>query len=157
MDKVIATNRKALKDYEILEKVEAGIELKGSEVKSIRQGNIDISEGFARIENGEVFLYNTRITQLAQAGYFKVEPERIRKLLLHRRQIIRLYQSLSQKGYTLIPLKVYFNQRGLVKVEIALCKGKKLYDRRQIIKQRETEIRLRKILKRDKGGEKGST
>ncbi|MCM8757998.1 MAG: SsrA-binding protein, partial [Candidatus Omnitrophica bacterium] len=76
MDKVIATNRKALKDYEILEKVEAGIELKGSEVKSIRQGNIDISEGFARIENGEVFLYNTRITQLAQAGYFKVEPER---------------------------------------------------------------------------------
>lgn len=156
MEKIVATNRKALRDYEILETIEAGIELKGSEVKSIRQGNIDISEGFARIENGEVFLYNTRIAGLIQAGYFKVEPERVRKLLLHRRQIIRIYQTLSQKGYTLIPLRVYFNEKGFVKIELGLCKGKKLYDRRQIIKQKETEFRLRKILKQ-KGGEKGST
>jgi len=147
MIKIVATNRKGLRDYEILETLEAGIELKGSEVKSIRAGNINISDSFARIENGEVFLYNSHIASLPEAGYFKVEPNRVRKLLLHRKQIDKLYQSLNQRGFTLIPLKVYFSERGLAKVELALCRGKKLYDIRQKIKEKEADLKLRRTLK----------
>lgn len=149
--RIVATNRKAFRDYEILETIEAGIELKGSEVKSIRQGNIDITDSFARIENGEIFLYNSYIATLPQAGHFKIEPKRIRKLLLHRKQINKLYQSLNQRGYTLIPTKVYFNDRGLVKVELALCKGKKLYDIRQVVKEKEEKLKIKRILKNKRG------
>ncbi|MCM8792330.1 MAG: SsrA-binding protein SmpB [Candidatus Omnitrophica bacterium] len=151
MNKIVISNRRALKNYDILEIIEAGIELKGSEVKSLRQGNADISESFARIEKGEVFLYNTHIANLPQTGAFKVEPNRIRKLLLHRRQIEKLYQSLRQHGYTLIPLKIYFNQRGLAKVELALCRGKKMYDRRHAIKKRELDLKIKRILRQKRG------
>jgi len=150
MNKIVATNRKALRGYEILETLEAGIELKGSEVKGLRQGNANINDSFARIENGEVFLYNSYIASAPQAGHFKTEPEGIRKLLLHRRQIDKLYQSLTQRGYTLIPTKIYFNERGLAKVELALCKGKKIYDIRQSIKEKEAQLKIRRVLKNKK-------
>jgi SsrA-binding protein len=145
--KAVAQNKKALRDYEILERLEVGLELKGSEVKSIRAGNINLKDSFARIENGEVLLYNVHISPYSQASYLNVEPTRVRKLLLHRKQIEKLSQSVSQRGFTLVPLNIYFNSRGIAKTELALCRGKKLYDRREDIKRRETEMELRRALK----------
>jgi SsrA-binding protein len=145
--KATASNKKAFRDYVILEKVEAGIELKGSEVKSLRSGNIAFKDSFARIENGEVFLYNTHISPYDQASWLNVESVRVRKLLLHKKQIDKLWQSISQRGFTLVPLSIYFNDRGIAKVELALCKGKKLYDRREDIKLREQELEMRRALK----------
>ncbi len=147
MSKIVATNRKAYRDYVILETMECGIELKGSEVKSIRDGRINLNDSFARVENNEVLLYNTHISPYAQASYLNVEPVRLRKLLLHKKQITRLAGQHAQKGLTLVPLKVYFNERGFLKIELALCKGKKLYDRREDIKRRETDLHLRRVLK----------
>ena len=146
-EKVIATNRKALRDYEALESWEAGIELKGSEVKSLRLGKVDLKDSFARIEKGQVILYNLYISPYVQASLFNVEPDRPRKLLVHKEEIRRLIGKTSQRGFTLIPLKLYFNPRGLVKMELALCKGKKFYDRRQDIKRREIELEIRRALK----------
>ena len=143
----IATNRKAYRDYEVLESLEAGIELKGSEVKSLRQKKINLDDSFARFEANEVFLYNAHISHYTEASYLNVDPDRPRKLLLHKNQIQRIIGKLSQKGLTLIPLKVYFNTRGFVKVELALCKGKKLYDKRQSIKERETDREVRRAIK----------
>jgi len=143
----IATNRKAYRDYEVLESLEAGIELKGSEVKSLRQKKINLDDSFARFEANEVFLYNAHISHYTEASYLNVDPDRPRKLLLHKNQIQRIIGKLSQKGLTLIPLKVYFNTRGFVKVELALCKGKRLYDKRQSIKQRETDREVRRAIK----------
>jgi len=143
----IATNRKAYRDYEVLESLEAGIELKGSEVKSLRQKKINLDDSFARFEANEVFLYNAHISHYTEASYLNVDPDRPRKLLLHKNQIQRIIGKLSQKGLTLIPLKVYFNARGFVKVELALCKGKRLYDKRQSIKQRETDREVRRAIK----------
>jgi SsrA-binding protein len=145
--KIIASNKKALRDYNIIERLEAGIELKGSEVKSVRSGNVNFKDSFARIENGEVFLYNTHISPYAEASYLNVEPTRVRKLLLHKRQINKLWQSVSQRGFTLVPLNIYFNDKGFSKIELALCKGKKLYDRRQDLKRREEELEIRRALK----------
>lgn len=147
MNKLIASNKRVHRDYEVVEILEAGIELVGSEVKSIRQGNINLKDSFARIENSEVFLYNTHISPYAEASYLNVDPLRTRRLLLHRNQINKLYSSLTQRGFTLVPLSIYFNERGRVKIELALCKGKKLYDRREAIKRRETELEMRKALK----------
>ncbi|MCM8770594.1 MAG: SsrA-binding protein SmpB [Candidatus Omnitrophica bacterium] len=147
MSKIIAINRKAQRDYVIVETIEAGIELKGSEVKSLREGRINLDDGFGRIEDNEVILYNTHISPYEQASYFNVEPRRPRKLLLQRRQIQRLTGLLTQRGFTLIPLKAYFTDRGFAKIELALCKGKKLYDRREAIKRREAERELRRALK----------
>jgi len=147
MSKIIATNRKAQRDYAILETFEAGIELKGSEVKSARLGKINLNDSFARVEGNAVILYNTHISQYEEASYLNVEPTRLRKLLLHRRQIKKLTGQLTQKGLTLVPLKAYFNERGFVKLELALCRGKKLYDRREDIKRRETDLEMRRILK----------
>jgi SsrA-binding protein len=150
-NKGVATNKQAFRDYDILERLECGIELKGSEVKSIRDGRVNFEESFARInEKDEVILYNTHISSYAQASYLNVEPTRPRKLLLHRNQIRKLFAQISQRGLTLIPLKIYFNSRGYAKVEIALCKGKKLYDRRDDIKRREADLKIRRIL-RNKG------
>lgn len=143
----IATNRKAFRDYEILEKLEAGIALAGSEVKSLREAKASLDEAFARIEDGELFLYNAYIAPYAQASYLNVESKRQRKLLLHRGQIKRLADKTAQRGFTIIPLKMYFNSRGLVKVELALARGKKFYDRREDIKLRDTDLALRKALK----------
>lgn len=145
--KVAATNRKAYRDYDVLESVESGIELKGSEVKSIREGKINLNDSFARIEAGEVKLYNTYISPYVEASYLNVEPTRVRKLLLHKNQIRKLTGALAQKGLTLVPLKVYFNERGFVKMELALCKGKKLYDKREDIKRRESDLAMRRVMK----------
>ena len=147
MSKVIATNRKAFRDYVILETIESGIELKGSEVKSLRDGRINLDDSFARIEGGQVILYNTHISPYEQASYLNVEPTRLRRLLLHKNQIRKLTGHLTQKGLTLVPVKVYFNDRGFVKIELALCKGKKLYDNRENIKRREQNLEMRRIMK----------
>lgn len=147
MSKIIITNRKAYRDYEVLESVESGIELKGSEVKSLRAGKINLDDSFARSEKEEIFLYNAHISHYTEASYLNVDPDRPRKLLLHKGQIQRIVGKLTQKGLTLIPLKVYFNDRGFVKVELALCKGKKLYDKRESIKRRETDREMRRVVK----------
>jgi len=147
MNKVIATNRKAHRDYEVLETTECGIELKGSEVKALRAGKMNLNDSFAHIENNQVVLYNTHISPYEQASYLNVEPTRPRRLLLHRNQIRKLTGQITQKGFTLIPLNAYFNERGFAKIEIALCKGKKLYDKREDIKRREADLAVRRILK----------
>jgi len=147
MIKIIVTNRKAYRDYEVLESVESGIELKGSEVKSLRAGKINLDDSFARPEKEEVFLYNAHISHYTEASYLNVDPDRPRKLLLHKNQIQRIIGKLTQKGLTLIPLKIYFNDRGFVKVELALGKGKKLYDKRESIKRRETDREMRRMVK----------
>lgn len=147
MSNSILTNRKAYRDYEVLETLESGIELKGSEVKSLRAGKINLDDSFARIEKGEIFLYNAHISHYTEASYLNVDPDRNRKLLLHKSQIERINGKLTQKGLTLVPLKIYFNSRGFVKIELALCKGKKLYDKRASIKRRETDLEMRRGLK----------
>jgi len=147
MNKIVATNRKAQRDYDILDSVECGIELKGSEVKSLRDGKINLNGSFALIEGGEVILYNTHISPYSQASYLNVEPTRLRRLLLHRSQIRKITGQLVQRGLTLIPMKAYFSDRGFVKIELALCKGKKLYDKREDIKRREIDLAVRRTLK----------
>lgn len=145
--KIVATNHKAFRDYFVLENIECGIELMGSEVKSIRAGKISLSESFARVEKNEVVLYNAHISPYEQASYMNVEPTRVRKLLLHKKQIRKLIGQTVQKGLTLVPLKMYFNDRGFAKIELALCKGKKFYDKREDIKRRETDLEMRRTLK----------
>ncbi len=145
--KIISNNRKAYHDYAVLETIECGIELRGSEVKSLRDGKINLNDSFACIEEGEVILYNANISPYAQASYLNVDPVRARKLLLHKKQIVKLEAQTAQRGLTLVPIKIYFNLRGLVKIELALCKGKKLYDRRKDIKSREVEREVRRGLK----------
>lgn len=147
MSKIIHTNRKGYRDYHILETFECGIELKGSEVKSIRAGRINLEDSFARVEGSELSLYNAHISPYTEASYLNVEPTRTRRLLLHKSQITKLSAEVSQKGFTLVPLKVYFNARGFAKIELALCKGKKLYDRREDIKRREADLAVRRALK----------
>jgi SsrA-binding protein len=147
MSTAVTTNRKAHRDYAVLETIECGIELKGSEVKSVRAGNVNLNDSFARIERNEVILYNTHISPYEQASYLNVEATRPRKLLLRRSQIRKLTAQLTQKGLTLIPLKAYFNPRGFLKLEIAICKGKKFYDKREDIKRREIELGLRRVMK----------
>lgn len=148
MSKIVASNHKGYRDYSVIESLECGIELKGSEVKAIRQGKVNLNDSFARLEEGELILYNTHISPYAEASYMNVEPTRKRRLLLHKNQITKLAGKLTQKALTLIPLKVYFNHRGYVKLEVALCKGKKLYDKRDDIKRRETDVAIRRAMKR---------
>ena len=147
MSKIIASNHKAYRDYEIVETIECGIELKGSEVKSIRQGKINLSDSFAHPERNAIILYNAHISPYAEASYLNVEPARSRRLLLHKKQIDKFTAKLNQKGFTLVPLKVYFNDRGFAKVELGLGKGKKLYDKRDDIKRRETDLSVRRMMK----------
>lgn len=147
-ERVIATNRKLFRDFEVLETFECGIELKGSEVKSLREAKANIDDAFGRIETGEVYLYNCHITPYEKASYFKEEATRPRRLLLHRNQIRKLTGQVSQRGFTLAPLKLYFNTRGLVKVAMSLVYGKKLYDRREDIKRRDMERDMRRLARR---------
>ncbi|MFA5090784.1 MAG: SsrA-binding protein SmpB [Candidatus Omnitrophota bacterium] len=147
MSKIIATNHKALRDYAVIEAIECGIELKGSEVKSLREGQVNLNESFARIEDGEIILYNAHISPYAQASYLNVDPVRERRLLLHKKQINRLAAQIAQKGFALIPLKAYFNERGFAKIELAMSRGKKSYDKREDIKRRESDLTMRRILK----------
>ncbi|MDP2939568.1 MAG: SsrA-binding protein SmpB [Candidatus Omnitrophota bacterium] len=143
-----ATNRKAFRDYTILETFECGIELKGSEVKSIRAGNVNLKDSFARIEGKEFFLYNMHISPYEQASYLNVAPTRTRRLLLHNAQIQRLSNEVNQKRLTLVPLKLYFNKRGFVKLELALTKGKRLYDKREALKKKEINLEIKRALRR---------
>jgi SsrA-binding protein len=150
--KIIATNRKAHKNYEIFETYEAGIELKGTEVKSLRTSGCSIEEAFALIEAQEVFVYNLNIPEYLKSSYFKAKPTRTRKLLLHKKEIKRLIGLTAQKSFTLVPLKIYLTERGFVKLEIALAKGKLIYDKRRKIKEeiskRETERAVKTFYKK---------
>jgi len=147
MEKIIATNRKATYDYFILEKYEAGIVLKGTEVKSIRQGKVNLRDSFARIIKGEIFLMNMHISPYTHGNVFNHDPLRDRKLLMHKKEIARLAGKVVQKGLALVPLSLYFKD-GRVKVELALVKGKKLYDKREDIKKRDLQ-RMEKRYKID--------
>ena len=128
--KVIATNKQAYKNYHILETYEAGIELKGTEVKSIRQGKVNFKDSFCKVKNGELILYNLHIAPYSHGNFFNHDPERPRRLLMHKKEIIRLGSKVKERGLTLVPTKLYFNDRGFVKVEIAVARGKKLYDKK---------------------------
>ena len=132
---IVATNRRARHDFTILESFEVGIELKGTEVKSLRAHKASLAEGFARVDSGELFLYNMHINPYEFGSYTNVDPKRTRKLLAHKKQIMRLAGQISQKGTTLIPLKAYF-KHGKAKIELALAKGKRQYDKRESIKKR---------------------
>jgi len=148
--KVVADNRKARFHYLIGETFEAGIVLTGSEVKSMRTGKASIGESYATARDGELWLFNSNISEYKQAGRFNHTPKRPRKLLLHRRQINRLIGAVEREGMTVVPLKLYFNDRGRAKVEVALAKGKKLHDKRETEKKRSWE-RERGRLMRQKG------
>ena len=144
--KLIANNKKAWHDYFIEEKYEAGIELHGTEVKSMRMGHCSIKESFIRVEKGEVFIYGMHVSPYEKGNIFNKDPLRVRKLLLHRSEIRKMIGKMSQKGYTLVPLQVYF-KGSLIKVEIALAKGKKLYDKRQEIAKKEAQRRIQIAMK----------
>ena len=136
--KTVATNRKARFNYEIIETYEVGIELKGTEVKSIRAGKVNLGEGYASVDNGEVFLKQVHISPYEQGNIFNVDPLRVRKLLLHKHEIRKLIGETTQKGYSLIPLSMYL-KRGKVKVQLALAKGKKNYDKRESLAKKDAQ------------------
>ena len=148
--RVVADNRKARFNYAITDTMEAGIALSGTEVKSLRGGKANIGDSFAGPMGEELFLFNAFIPEYLQANRFNHEPKRPRKLLLHRRQIDRLIGATQREGYTVVPLKIYFNEKGRAKVELGLGKGKKLHDKRETEKQRSWD-RERGRLLRDKG------
>ena len=142
----IAENRKAYHDYHLLETFEAGIALLGTEVKAIREGRVNLRDSFARVENGEAFLYNVNISPYSHRGYADHEPLRRRKLLLHRSEIKKLIGKTVEKGMTLVPVRLYF-KNGRVKVAVSLAKGKKDYDKRETIKRREADRETRAAMK----------
>ncbi len=143
----VIQNRKARFEFEILDTLVAGIELLGSEVKSVRLGRASLNESYAMIHRGEVWLENMQITPYELNTLDKLEPKRSRKLLLHKNEIIRLQSELGEKGLTLIPLKAFFNSKGMLKVELGLARGKKLHDKRETIKSRDAERMLQQIRK----------
>ncbi|HIR88514.1 MAG TPA: SsrA-binding protein SmpB [Candidatus Fimimorpha faecalis] len=144
--KLVSNNKKAYHDYFIEEKYEAGISLAGTEVKSLRMGKCSLKESFIRVENGELFIYGMHISPYEKGNIFNKDPLRVRKLLLHRHEINRIAGQMTQKGYTIVPLQVYF-KGSLVKVEIALARGKKLYDKRQDIAKKDMRREAEKDFK----------
>lgn len=146
--KIIAKNKKAFFNYELLEKFEAGISLLGSEVKSIREGRISLKESYAEVKDGEVFLLHCHISPYEAANRFNHDPRRERKLLLHSREIKRLAGKIKEKGLTLVPTKVLINAKGKVKVEISLAKGKRTYQKKEVIKERDIQREVRAELKK---------
>ncbi|MDO5020064.1 MAG: SsrA-binding protein SmpB [Lachnospiraceae bacterium] len=144
--RLVANNKKAYHDYFIEEKYEAGLVLHGTEVKSLRMGKCSIKEAFIRIENGEVFIYGMHISPYEKGNIFNKDPLRVRKLLLHKSQIQKLIGNSAEKGYTIVPLQVYFSN-GRAKIEIGLAKGKKLYDKRQDIAKKDQKREAEKELK----------
>jgi len=146
--KVIAKNKKAYFNYELLEKYEAGISLFGSEVKSVKEGRISLKESYAEIKAGEVFLLSCHISPYESANRLNHEPLRRRKLLLHRREIKRLLGKIKERGLTLIPTMVGVNDRGIIKVEICLAKGKQVHEKRETIRQRDRDREMQAELKR---------
>lgn len=141
-------NRRAFYEYHVLEKVECGIVLMGSEVKSLRNGQITMTDSYARIEGGEVYLVGCHISEYRNATHFGHEPLRKRKLLLHRAEIRKLERKVELKGHTLVPLRVYFNARGIAKLELGVCRGKQLHDKRQSVKSRDTEREMQREMSR---------
>jgi SsrA-binding protein len=144
--KIIAENRKARRDYFIVDEYEAGLMLKGTEVKSLRQGRANLKDSYARIKNGEVFVYQLHIAPYPFAYYDNHDPLRPRKLLLHKHEIKRLYSKVNEKGHTLVPLRLYF-KNGKVKIVIAVAKGKRKYDKREAIKRRDQQRDLDREIK----------
>ncbi len=144
---IVATNRKARFNYEILEKIEAGISLKGTEVKSVRNKNVSIEESYAQIKNDEVFLYNLHISPYEQGNRENHDPIRVRKLLLHRHEIKKLIAKIQQKGLSLVPLSIY-TRKGIIKVELAVARGKRLVDKRESLKKKAVEREIARIVKR---------
>lgn len=143
--KLLANNKKAFHDYFIEEKYEAGLELKGSEVKSIKAGKVSIKEAFISDLKGEMFIYGMHVSPYKE-GYEKLDPTRTRRLLLHKKEINKLLGKKTAAGYTLVPLKIY-EKRGLVKIEIALAKGKKIYDKRESLKRKDDKRQMERALK----------
>lgn len=148
-ERAFATNRKARRDYTIIETYEAGLVLSGTEIKSIRQRNVSLNDSFARIEDGELFLYNMYVNPYAQGGRHNLEPDRPRKLLMHRRQIARLIGLLKQQRATLVPLRLY-QKHGFAKVELAVGKGKQVFDKREQIRKRESKRQIDRVLRHDR-------
>ena len=145
-DRPIADNRKAFHDYHILETFEAGVALVGTEVKAIREGNVNLRDSYARVEGGEVFLYNVHISPYGNRGYVDHEPTRKRKLLLHKQEIRKLIGKTVEKGMTLVPVRMYFKDNR-IKVAVSLAKGKQLHDKRETVKRREAERETRAAIK----------
>lgn len=145
-ERIVADNRKAFHDFHILETFEAGVVLQGTEVKAIREARINLRDSFARVENGEVFLYNVHIQPYSHRGYADHEPTRRRKLLLHRQEIRKLIGKTVEKGMTLVPVRVYF-KKGKVKVALGLAKGKQAHDKRETIRRREIDRETRAAVK----------
>ena len=145
-EKVFATNRKAFHDYHVLESIEAGIALTGTEIKSIRAGRVNLRDGYARVQGGEVWLYNVHVSPYDQGNRYNHEPTRPRKLLLHRREIGRLAGQSQEQGLTLVPLRIY-ERKGHAKVELAVVRGKKQYDKREAIAQREAKREIDRAVK----------
>jgi len=143
----IATNRKAFRNFHLTDKWECGIALSGCEVKSIRAGDINFKDTYARVENGVVYIYNLHINPYKQSGYVTPEPDRRRQLLLHKKEIRKIAAYIDQKGLVLVPTKVYFNRRGIVKLELALGKGKRSFDKREDIKKRTIEKALKRVVR----------
>ena len=143
---IVAQNKKARHDYFILETYEAGIELKGTEIKSIRRGSCNLKDSFIRIKDGEAYIENMYVAPYKEGNIFNVDPRRIRKLLLHKKEIRKLQKEIMQEGLTIVPLKVYFNT-SKAKLEIALAKGKKNYDKRQSLKEKDMKRDIDKALK----------
>ncbi len=144
-NKIICTNKKAFHDYFIIEKYEAGIVLSGCEIKSICDGKINLQDGYASIDKGELYLYNMYISNYTNGTYFNLPEKRIRKLLMHKREILKISHSIKEKGLTLIPIQVYTNNYGKIKIELALVKGKHNYDKRESLKNKQLTRELNAI------------
>jgi len=144
------TNKKAWRNYEIIEKVEAGLSLLGTEVKSLRAGQADLDGSYARIDGGQCWLVGCKIAQYEQAGENNHPPLRNRKVLLHKRQIAKITTSLTQRGFTFVPLRIYFNERGFAKVELALACGKRQYDKRKQIAERQRKRDINSSMKKNR-------
>lgn len=146
--KIVANNKKARHDYFIEEVYEAGIVLTGTEIKSVRAGKVSIKESYARLQNGELVIIGMNISPYEQGNRFNTDPLRIRKLLLHKREIRKLTGLTTQKGFTLVPLQMYINEYGLAKIEIAVARGKKNYDKRDDIAKRDANRKMEQVMKR---------
>lgn len=147
--KTITVNKKAYHDYHILETLEAGIVLTGTEIKSIREARVNIRDAYAKPENGELWLFNSHIAAYSAGSHYNHEPERPRKLLLHRGQVAYLTQMADQKGLTLVPLRLYI-KRGVAKLELGVARGKKSYDKREAIARRESERELERVFRKSR-------
>ncbi|MFM7845198.1 MAG: SsrA-binding protein SmpB [Planctomycetota bacterium] len=148
IQRVVAENRRARHEYEVLESLECGLALRGTEVKSLRHGKVSLDESYARVDGGEVWLVNCDIPEYRQGGMWNHEPKRLRKLLMHRLEVLKFAAKSKEKGLTLVPLRLYFTQRGIAKLLLGLCRGKQLHDKRESIKTRETKREIDRQLRR---------